>query len=235
MPQFLIRRLAVFSLLTVFALSASAQTFTTLSALGPTTGEYPQSSLVQGFDGNLYGTANDYGTYGGGTFFQVTPAGAVSALYNFCYNDNTGCPDGAYPSGSIALGTDGNFYGTTQGSFTGSAGNGTAYKITPSGSMTVLHTFCALFNCADGIYPSLGLTLARNGNLYGVTNAPDGSSNYQGVVFEMSTSGSVHPLRVSILMPCSVMVLRSSDKRRSKSSRCATRSSSEKFCRRTSR
>ena len=60
--------------------------------------------------------------------------------------------------------------------------------------MTVLHTFCALNNCADGIYPSLGLTFARNGNLYGVSNSPDGSSIYQAVVFETSTSGSLHPL-----------------------------------------
>jgi uncharacterized repeat protein (TIGR03803 family) len=185
---------ALASFLFAITISAHAQTFTTLATLTTNgNGENPLSPLVQGFDGNLYGT-----TFGGGpgfgTFFQLTLSGTLTPLYSFCqnYNDNYACPDGAYPQGLVALGTDGNFYGVTQGGYYSSTGNGTVYKITPAGALTTLHTFCALTGCADGEYPTLGLTLARSGNFYGLSNAPEDSSAYYGQAFEISSSGAFH-------------------------------------------
>jgi uncharacterized repeat protein (TIGR03803 family) len=96
--------------------------------------------------------------------------------------------------GSVALGTDGNFYGITSGSFLGGDGPGTVYKITPAGALTTLHTFCQSAQCTDGGYPTLGLTLARSGNFYGLSNAGDGSSAFYGQVFEISPSGAFHNL-----------------------------------------
>jgi uncharacterized repeat protein (TIGR03803 family) len=174
------------------AVAAHAQTFSTIATLSPGTGENPRTPLVQGLDGNLYGTAGLYGVYGGGTFIQVIPSGTsatVNNLYSFCFNDNTGCPDGAGPYGSIALGPDGNFYGTTLGSFTGGEYS-TVYKMTTAGAETVLHTFCDATGCPDGAYASFaGLTLARNGDFYGVSNPPDGSSAYNNVVYKISSAG----------------------------------------------
>jgi len=178
-------------ILLAITIPARSQTFTTFATLTSTTGELPLTPLVQGLDGNLYGTAYDYGAYGGGTFFQLTPAGAVTALYSFCYNDNGNCPDGAYPQGTIALGTDGNFYGVTQGGFEAAAGQGTVYKITPAGSMTVLHSFC-MATCTDGAYPTLGLTMSRSGDFYGLSNAPEDSEAFYGQVFKISASGVFH-------------------------------------------
>jgi uncharacterized repeat protein (TIGR03803 family) len=173
------------------AIASQAQ-FTKLVDLTTTTGEFPRSPLVQGLDGNLYGTTFEAGIFGGGTFFQLTPAGTFTKLYDFCFNDNPGCPDGSDQSGSIALGPDGNFYGTGQGSFFGSE-LGIAYKMTPTGTPTTLHTFCSQPSCADGAFPTNGgLTLAWNGNFYGTAFPQDGNTNFDDVVFAVSSSATFH-------------------------------------------
>jgi uncharacterized repeat protein (TIGR03803 family) len=186
--------IAVACFFLAIVIPAPAQTFSTLSTLNSTTGEYPLTPLVQGFDGNLYGTASNYGAYGSGTVFQLTLSGDVTPLYSFCQNNvGYGCPDGALPMGSIALGTDGNFYGITSGSFLDGLGAGTVYKVTPQGALTTLHTFCTTVACADGAYPTFGLAMSRSGNFYGLSNAGARNPNaFYGQVFEISSTGSFH-------------------------------------------
>jgi len=92
--------------------SSPAQTFTTLVNFNYTNGASPYfMSLVQGTDGNLYGTTESGGANGEGTMFKVTPTGTLTTLYSFCAKTN--CTDGSLPFGGLVLGTDGNFYGTT--------------------------------------------------------------------------------------------------------------------------
>ena len=155
----------------------------------------PRSPLTQGLDGNLYGTATAAGAFGGGTFFQFIPSGTVNVLYNFCLNDVPNCPDGASPSGQIALGPDGNFYGTTQGGFYEEEGNGSVYKMTPAGSMTELYNFGDCPPC--GAFPTSGLTLARVGGFYG-SAPPDAAvpSDFDSLVFRVSLSGTFFPVLV---------------------------------------
>jgi uncharacterized repeat protein (TIGR03803 family) len=94
--------------------------------------------------------------------------------------------------GSVALGTDGNFYGITSGSFLGGLGQGTVYKITPQGALTTLHSFC-LTTCADGAYPTLGLTMSRSGDFYGLSNVGERNPNaFLGQIFKISSSGVFH-------------------------------------------
>ena len=69
------------------------------------------ATLVQGTDGNLYGTSPYGGANGFGNVLKVTPSGSVTVLYDFCAQTN--CADGGFP-GSLVLGTDGNLYGTTE-------------------------------------------------------------------------------------------------------------------------
>jgi uncharacterized repeat protein (TIGR03803 family) len=171
-------------------ISSHAQTFTKLVDLTRTTGEFPASPLVLGLDGNLYGTTSSAGAYGGGSFFQLTPSGTFTKLYDFCFNDNSNCPDGAEPAGSVVLAPDGSFYGTTKGSFTGGE-DSTVYNITSTGVLTTLHTFCGTLSCS-GAFAGSGLTLAWNGNFYGTSNPPDGSSDYDNLVYSMTPSGTVH-------------------------------------------
>jgi len=102
---------------TLFCLSVtilSAQTFTTLASFNGLNGKNFAGgpSLTQGLDGNFYGASYYGGANGYGTVFKVTPAGALTTLYSFCALSN--CADGSYPYGTLLLGTNGNFYGTTQ-------------------------------------------------------------------------------------------------------------------------
>ncbi len=152
-------------------------------------GSLPQAGLVQGSDGNFYGTTYSGGTgyHSYGTVFKVTPLfGTLTTLYNFC--DQTGCPDGYYPEAGLVQGTDGNFYGTTS---TGGANNqGTVFQITPSGTLTTLHSFCSQNNCADGSSPVAGLIQGSDGNFYGTTLYGEGA----GTVFQITSAGTLTTL-----------------------------------------
>jgi uncharacterized repeat protein (TIGR03803 family) len=132
----------------------------------------------------MYGVAGNGGASGYGTVFKVTPVGGLTALYSFCALTN--CADGSYPFGGLVLGTDGNFYGTTQNG--GSVGLGTVFKITPSGALTVLHSFGG----TDGSYPDAGLALGADGNFYGTTSYGGASNSCLGecgTVFKITPAG----------------------------------------------
>lgn len=179
------RTAVVFAAVTLgLAVCAQAQTFSTLASFDEANGSYPQyGPLVQGTDGNYYGTTPVGGHYGGGVFFRVTPSGELTNLYNFCSLSK--CADGTSPWSTPVLGADGNFYGTTN-----LGGNsekaGTIYRMTRAGKLTTLYSFCPTSPCNDGAYP-IGLVQASNGNFYGVT-ANFGAGN-NGTIFEISRSG----------------------------------------------
>jgi uncharacterized repeat protein (TIGR03803 family) len=149
----------------------------------------PKGGLVPDAQGNLYGTAFGLAAAGndGGVVFKLTPSGALTVLYNFCQN---GCADGDGPNGGLVLDPQGNIYGTT---FEGGAyGQGTVFKITASGTETVLYSFCPEYQqgkCPDGNYPEAGLVMDAQGNLYGTTEL-GGTNYYGGTVFEVTASGA---------------------------------------------
>jgi len=137
------------------------------------------SPLIQAANGNLYGTTGSYGAHGGGTFFEITPAGKFTTLYSFCSKKN--CTDGSVPDAPLVQATDGDFYGTT---YSGGADNeGTAFKLTAAGALTTLYSFCSQKNCADGSYPE-GLLQGTDGDFYGATVS--GGTNNFGTVFSLS-------------------------------------------------
>ena len=141
------RAYTFFVLCATTPIAIPAQTLATLHSFDYTDGDKPQAGLVQGADGNLYGTTTLGGAHtngvalsGQGTVFKITPSGTLTTLYSFC--SQNGCTDGANPSAALVQGTDGNLYGTTQG---GGAnvndcgfGCGTVFKITASGTLTTL-------------------------------------------------------------------------------------------------
>lgn len=141
-------------------------------------GVYPYAPLVQGSDGNFYGTANGGGSYGVGTVFQMTPAGVLTVLYSF-----TSGNDGASPRGALVQGANGNFYGTAEQG--GANGDGTIFEITPAGVLTPLHQFAGQ---KDGANPFAALVQGTDGNFYGTTFAGGASGN--GTVFQMTPSGA---------------------------------------------
>lgn len=129
-------------------------------------GGQPAGGLVQGTDGNFYGTTTCCGAhlnsgFFGGTFFKITPAGQLTVLYNFC--NQTNCDDGGQAGGLIQA-TDGNFYGTAEAG--GANGDGTIFQLTPQGVLTVMHAF----DYTDGRDSVNQLTQGTNGILYGQTD-----------------------------------------------------------------
>ncbi len=138
--------------------------------------EHPFAGLIQGRDGNFYGTTYQGGASGHGTVYKLTPSGIETVLYTFA----GGSSDGADPEAGLIQGRDGNFYGNTyQG---GASGLGTVFKLTPSGTETVLHAFAG--GSSDGANPSANLVQSSDGNLYGSTGA-GGTSGY-GTFFKIS-------------------------------------------------
>ncbi len=121
---------------TVFKMT-SAGALTTLVSFGGTNGSCCVSSLVQGSDGNFYGTTAGGGlgatVTGGGTVFKMTPAGALTTLVSF--NDS----NGSCPQASLVQASDGNFYGTT--AYGGPHRGGTVFRVTPAGVLTTLVAF----------------------------------------------------------------------------------------------
>jgi uncharacterized repeat protein (TIGR03803 family) len=151
--------------------SLLAQTYTTLFLFGR--GGSPRGTLVEGRDGNLYGTTYGYGGRTNGIIFKITPSGTFTALHS---------GGGTFQAG-LTLGTDGNFYGTSIAG--GTSGEGYVFKITPSGTLTALYSF--------GPPPNGGrlaekLVQASDGNFYGTTL--QGGTNGGGMVFRITPSGA---------------------------------------------
>jgi uncharacterized repeat protein (TIGR03803 family) len=141
-----------------FPLAALAQTFTSLVEFNQTNGANPEGTLVEGIDGNFYGTTQFGGANGLGAVYQVTPQGALTTLYSFC--NVSACTDGMQPFAGLRLGFDQNFYGTTIH---------TVYRITTAGQLATLYTFCSQPNCADGDVAYATLVQAPGGDFYGTT------------------------------------------------------------------
>jgi len=151
-----------------------------------TDGTYPSAGLVQGTDGNFYGTAISGGTTGAGTVFKMSSSGKVTTLYTFC--TLTGCADGINPAGALVEGTDGDFYGTTDGD---DSNNGTVFKISSAGKLATLYNFAG---STDGGVPLAGLALGNDGNFYGTTFAAFHDANCCGTVFEITSAGKLTTL-----------------------------------------
>ena len=113
---------------TIFQLSPSGGGNWTLTTLCNFAGDAgPQSSLSMDAGGNLYGTTEYDGFFGGGSVFKATRYGnnwTCTDLYDFQQDGN-----GVAPIGGVTLDANGNLYGTTSGG--GKYGGGTIWEITP--------------------------------------------------------------------------------------------------------
>lgn len=167
----------------VFKLSRTGRE-TVLHNFSGSDGANPSSGLLFDAQGNAYGTTYLGGASNSGVVYKLSKNGEFKVLYNF-----TGGPDGGFPLAGLVQDSAGNLYGTT---FNGGdvscvfiqqqPGCGVVFKLDPSGTETVLHTF---ENGADGSLPQAKLTLDSEGNLYGTTTLSDNFFG-SGVVFEMT-------------------------------------------------
>jgi uncharacterized repeat protein (TIGR03803 family) len=124
--------------------------------------------------------------------FGPACAGSYKTLYAFCTQAN--CADGSTPN-SLVADSSGNLYGTVyQG---GAAGFGGIFEIEAAARgdrYKLLYSFCRQNNCVDGGYPTGGLILDANGNLYGT--ALIGGSQGNGEIFELKRDNKGWSLHV---------------------------------------
>ena len=146
---------------------------------GGTDGSLP-NSLVQGKDGNFYGSTC-YGPEtppnlfnGNGTIFKITATGVLTTLYSF-----TGASDGANP-GKVVEGADGNLYGIADSGTTR-----TVFKVTPAGVRTTVYNLQG----TNGTV-SAGLLASADGNVYGARK--DGGIPKAGTIFRITPAGQVN-------------------------------------------
>jgi uncharacterized repeat protein (TIGR03803 family) len=166
----------------VFKMTPGGAFSTIHSFTGQGDGGLPVAGLTLGPDGNLYGTTQAGASHQYGSVFKITPAGALTTIYSF-----TGVGiDGWEPDAALTLGIDGNFYGTALNGGTGN--NGEVFKITPTGTLTVLYDFAGQ---PDAQNPHDALAQDPSGNLYGSTST-GGSAGY-GAIYKIANSVAGSP------------------------------------------
>jgi uncharacterized repeat protein (TIGR03803 family) len=174
---------------TVFKIDTTGTETVLYSFSGGADGKWPQGRLVLDTLGNLYGTTFgggivncDKGLHGCGVVFKLDTTGTETVLYTF-----TGGTDGGSPMAGLVRDGGGNLYGTTNAGGTancplnGSAGCGVVFKVSKTGTMTVLHTFVN----SDGSNPAADLIRDSAGNLYGTTQT--GGATGLGTVFKLDS------------------------------------------------
>jgi len=174
----------ILPLLFFCAAMAQAQTITPLADFNRTTGGAPGDAFIQGLDGNFYGAAGVGGARDRGAVIVATPSGVITDLFSFC--KATTCPTGVTPYLSLLQVSNGDFFGFTSGT----SDNGTIFRLSPAGVINNLYDFCANNICTDGQSPRTNMIQARNGYIYGTTNA-GGTSHNAGTIFRMTTTGAL--------------------------------------------
>jgi uncharacterized repeat protein (TIGR03803 family) len=147
-------------------------------------GAFPEAGLVQGSDGNFYGTTYEGGTNAYGTVFRITPGGVLTNLHIF---QNSATHDGRWPFSPLIQGADGLFYGTTSAG--GNPGYGAVFQMDMSGNLTVIYSFT---NGVDGSSPYAGLFQGSDGYFYGTTQS-GGTNGVEyggfGTVYKITAGG----------------------------------------------
>jgi uncharacterized repeat protein (TIGR03803 family) len=172
-----------------------------------TDGQQPAAGLIADAAGNLFGTTQRGGANDGGTVFELAKnasgyASAATVLYSFCTQTNSQrvCTDGQQPAAGPIADATGNLFGTTFGG--GAHGEGTVFELAKTASgyastPTILYSFCAQLNCADGQRPKAGLIADAAGNLFGATQA--GGAHEEGTVFELAKTASSYASAATVL------------------------------------
>jgi uncharacterized repeat protein (TIGR03803 family) len=158
---------------TIFSIATNGLESTLYSFTGGKDGSHPFAPLIQGQDGQLYGTTDTGGASHYGTVFKISTNGVLTTLHSF-----SGGADGAYPFSALIQVAGGSLYGTAS---QGGNGYGTIFRLTTNGVFSLLYEFSG---GADGAYPYAGLVLGTDDNLYGTAVA--GGANSYGTVFQFT-------------------------------------------------
>ncbi len=174
---------------TIFTLRPDGTGFAILHSFTGADGAAPSAGLIQGSDGDLYGTSSSGGAYakcafGCGTVFRLKPDGTgFRVLHAFDFS-----PDGVSPYAGLLQGGDGALYGTTVSG--GTFGRGTVFRLKPDGTgYAILHSFTG----TDGNSPYATLLQGNYGALYGTTSSGGSYVNCThgcGTIFRIQPDGT---------------------------------------------
>ena len=152
-------------------------------------GTGPMGILLADKSGNLFGTTYEGGSSYQGVVYKLAPDGTESVLHSF--GNGT---DGSRPQAGLVADVEGNLYGDTPygGGTTGCFGDGcgTAFKLAPDGTETILHAFAG---GSDGAEPNGSLIMEAAGNLYGATSQGGGTAcggSGCGTIFRLAPDGT---------------------------------------------
>jgi uncharacterized repeat protein (TIGR03803 family) len=146
-------------------------------------GAGPNGGMIFDTNGSLYGTEQGGSNKGPGAVYRLTYAGNGRWTYGMLYDLPNNWQKGAGPLAGVVRDASGNLYGTA--SEGGTARGGTVFRLSSSGSFTVLHDFSG---DPDGAYPAARLTFDKAGNLYSTTSLGGAAQSCQGgcgTVFEV--------------------------------------------------
>jgi uncharacterized repeat protein (TIGR03803 family) len=179
------RRGSVF-LLTPPATPKGAWTETILYSFTPLPdAAFPSSPLTIDKDGNLYGTALQGGANNLGAIYEISPPAVAGGAWTETVLYSFNGIDGTLPIGRLVLDASGALYGTTDGG--GAKEEGTVFKLTRPATAGAPWTETILFNFSggsEGGNPSAGVTLDKNGRIFGpASSGGDGGPDFGGVIF----------------------------------------------------
>ena len=153
-------------------------TFCTEAAPCTLTGGYPTGGVTLGFDGNLWGTTSGGGKDAAGTVFKITPAGALTKVYDFTNGKDDSAP--TYPP---LQGQDGNMYGVSEAQY--NTQYGSLFKLTTKGAISP-HPF----DYTNGDSPNLPAQ-GNDGNFYGTAQYGGDATCRCGVVYKATAGGTI--------------------------------------------
>ena len=151
----------------------------------------PRGGVVFGSDNALYGAVAAGGEFSAGGLYRMTTGGSVGLLHSFAADGS----EGSEVRAPLTDGGDSALYGTASSG--GTSNLGTVFSVTPGGTFTVLHSFAAFdpgtSTYPEGFAPGDGVTLANDGNLYGVTSS--GGANMLGTIFRIERASQTFSVR----------------------------------------
>jgi uncharacterized repeat protein (TIGR03803 family) len=161
----------------VFSYDIKSGAFAVVHSFDYADGSTPYDGVVTDAQGNLYGTTSAGGANRVGTVFSI-----AAGSHKFSLLASLSSATGSAPFSPLAIGPDGKLYGTATGG--GKHGEGTIFRLAANGGkVSDVHDF----EGSDGAGPFSGLTLGKDGTLYGTTDS--GGTNNYGVVFAFKPAG----------------------------------------------
>jgi uncharacterized repeat protein (TIGR03803 family) len=176
------------SLLVLPLQQAFAASLTTVVNFNGVNGADPQAGILQGSDGNLYGTTSQGGSsFNNGTAFKLTGTGFTTLTTLINFTGTAPSNKGTNPVARLFQASNGNLYGVTS---TGGASNlGTLFQLSSSGftTLTTFVDFSGIIGPNLGANPEGRLISGSDGNLWGTTSR--GGVNNAGTIFKIPTTG----------------------------------------------